>query len=117
MGTIAFSDYISSRPAAVTPLDDADRIIVVQGGTVKQVPSSDTGNTVETIQIDATITPITSLPASGEVVYRKSDDSATPADFDVSVVGQSIDVSIQPLEGQGNTIRVKLIGTTWYKIG
>jgi hypothetical protein len=117
MATIPFSDYIASRPAATTPLDAADRVLIIQGGVVKQVASSDTGNVVPSVLINATITPITPLPASGEIVYVKADDSLNVANFAVSVVGQTMCLELQGgLTVIGETIRVKLIGANWYRI-
>lgn len=118
MGTIAFSDYIASRPTATTPVSDTDRILILQGGIVKLVASADTGYPgASTVLIDATITPTTSLPESGEIVYVKSDDSADVAMFAVSVVGQTMCQELQNgLSVMGESIRVKLIGINWYKI-
>ena len=118
MGTIKFSDYIASRPAANTPVGASDRLLILQDGAVKLVASDDTGRGVETVLIDATLTPTTSLPASGEIVYKKSDDSATVCAFAVSVEGQIMcQELIDGLSVQGEVLRVKLIVDTWYKIG
>lgn len=118
MGFLAFSEYIASRPASTLPVGTADRIMILQDGVVKLVASADTGQAgVSTILIDAEITPVTSLPASGEIVYVKSDASETVANFQVSVVGQTMcQELIDGLSGQGTSIRVKLIGVNWYKI-
>lgn len=118
MGTIAFSDYIASRPTATTPVGVLDRIMILQDGVVKLVASADTGYTgPQVVLVNATTTPTTSLPASGEIVYIKSDDSANVANFAVSVVGQTMCAElINGLYVQGESIRVKLIGTNWYRI-
>lgn len=118
MGQIAFSDYIASRPTATTPVGVLDRIMILQGGVVKLVASDNTGGAiVPSVLIDATLVPITSLPAGGEIVYVKSDTSAIAANFAVSVVGQIMcQELINGIEVQGATIRVKLIGNKWYNI-
>lgn len=118
MGTIAFSAYIASRPTATTPVADEDRILILQDGVVKLVASADTGGgIVQTVLIDANTTPTTLLPASGEIIYVKSDDNADIAGFAVSVVGQTMCGELENgLSVYGESIRVKLIGTNWYKI-
>lgn len=117
MGVIPFSDYIASRPQATTPVGAADRVLLLQDGVVKLAASSDTGYAVETILIDAGLTPLTALPASGEVVYKKSDDTADVCAFEVSVEGQTMCQELQNgLSVFNESIRVKLIGTHWYKI-
>jgi len=117
MGSIAFSDYISSRPAATTPVDSADTLIVLQGGVVKLVASDDVGMVIPSTLIDASLSPVTLLPASGEIVYEKTDASDDVAGFAVSVLGQTMCQELQNgLAGQFESIRVKLIGTNWYKI-
>lgn len=118
MGTISFSAYISSRPAATTPMADADKILVIQDGVVKLIGSEDVGGgVVDTVLIDASTTPSTALPASGEIVYVKSDATADIAGFAVSVVGQTMCQELtNGLANTGESIRVKLIGTHWYKI-
>lgn len=117
MGFMAFSDYIASRSEATVPVGTSDRIMILQDGVVKLVASADTGQAgVSTVLIDATITPVTTLPASGEIVYVKSDASATVANFQVLVVGQTMCQALQNgLEGEGSHIRVKLIGSNWYE--
>lgn len=118
MGTIPFSTYIASRPSATLPVADADRLLVLQGGAIKLVASGDTGEGgIDTILINAVVTPITVLPSTGEIVYVKSDDSVTVAGFEVALGGQTMcQELINGLSTQGETIRVKLIGTQWYKI-
>jgi hypothetical protein len=116
---ITLSNYIASRPAATTPLADDDRLLVLQSGSVKLVASGDTGGgAIETALINAAATPSTILPASGEIVYKKSDDSETVANFVVYTVGQTMCQELQDgLQAVGDFIRVKLIGNHWYKIG
>lgn len=118
MGTIAISDYLSSRPAASTPLGDTDMLLVIQGGSVNQVASGDVGaGLVDLVLINPTINPTTLLPASGEIVYEKSDESATVCNFAVSVVGQTMCLELQNgLSAYGESIRVRLVGNNWYRI-
>jgi len=120
MGTIPFSAYIASRPAASTPLASTDRLLVLQDGVVKMVASSDTGgyNSTPVVLIDASITPVTLLPSDGEVVYSKTDETVNIANFDVSVVGQTMCQDlINGLDVKDIPLRVKLIGVHWYKTG
>jgi len=117
MATIAFADYIASRPTALTPVGTSDRILILQDGLVKLVASGNVGNAITTVLIDASATPTTLLPASGEIVYVKSDATASVAGFAVSVVGQILcQELINGLSNTGESIRVKLIGDQWYKI-
>ena len=118
MATITFSDYIASRPTATTPVGSSDRILILQDGVVKLVASENTGyQGAEAVLINASATPITILPASGEVIYKKIDSSVDVATFNVSVVGQTMCQELQNgLSTEGETLRVKLIGTKWYKI-
>jgi hypothetical protein len=119
MGTIPLSDYLASRPTATTPLDDADRLMVMQGGTLKQVASDNVGAALITpTLINSTITPITLLPADGEAIYIKSNEGGAVAGFDVSVAGQTMCQELQNgLAGLNESIRVKLIGVHWYRVG
>lgn len=118
MGTISFAAYIASRPTATTPVGDTDRILILQDGVVKLVASEDTGRQgIETVLIDAGITPNTVLPESGEIVYVKSDNSADVCGFTPALVGQTMCQELQNgLAVQGESLRVKLIGTNWYRI-
>ena len=118
MATITFSDYIASRPVATTPVGSSDKILMLQDGVVKLAASEDTGyQGAETVLINASATPVTILPASGEVVYKKIDTSVDVATFNVSVVGHTMCQELQNgLAIEGETLRVKLIGTKWYKI-
>jgi len=118
MAIVTFSDYISSRPTATSPLDSADQIMVLQDGAVKVISSINAGyEAIDTVLINASTTPMTTLPNSGEVVYQKSDSSSAVAYFQVGVVGQTMCQELQDgLSGEGESIRVKLIGTKWYNI-
>lgn len=118
MGTIAFSNYIASRPDAAAPVKSTDRVLILQGGAVKLIASDDIGGgLVSTVLIDSSITPTTLLPKSGEIVYAKTNDSLVPCGFDVSVAGQTMcQELINGLSIAGESIRVKLIGVHWYKI-
>ena len=117
MGQIAFSDYISTRPSALTPVGVGDRILILQGGMVKLVPSTDIGGgIVPLVLIDAIATPMTTLPIDGQIAYIKSDASAATCDFQVAVGGQTMCQELMNgLATQGEGITVKLIGTQWYK--
>lgn len=118
MGTIAFSDYIASRPAATTPTGTADRLLILQGGEVRRIAPVETGYIVPTVLINGSVTPVTNLPTSGEIVYVKSDDTASICGFAVSVLGQTMcQELINGLSVLGESIRVKLVGTKWYKTG
>lgn len=116
-GTISFSDYIALRPEA-TPITGADKLLVTQDGEVKLTGSTTVGGgIVETVLIDASTTPVTALPLSGEIVYVKSDDTADVAGFSISVLGHTMCQELQNgLANTGESIRVKLIGVHWYKI-
>lgn len=118
MATVTFSDYITSRPTATNPLTSTDQILVLQGGSIKIVSSLNAGyEAVNTVLINASTTPMTTLPNSGEIVYQKSDSSSDIAYFQVGVVGQTMCQELQNgLSGEGESIRVKLIGTKWYNI-
>jgi len=116
MATISFAAYVASRPAATTPLDATDQILILQGGTVKLVASADTVGVTTTL-INGSLNPITLLPASGEIVYVKSDATSSVCNFAVSVVGQTMCQELENgLSIEGESIRVKLIGSNWYKI-
>lgn len=118
MGTIPLSDYLASRPEATLPLASTDRLVVVQGGAVKQVAPSNVGaGLVPTTLINTTINAATVLPASGEIVYVKANAGGAVATFSVSVPGQTMCQELQNgLSGEGETIRVKLIGVHWYRL-
>jgi hypothetical protein len=119
MGTIPISDYLASRPEATTPVGATDRLLVMQGGAVKQIASGDVGaGLVEVVLINSAVTPTTTLPASGEIIYEKSDTGAGVCSFIVLIPGQTMCQELtNGLSGYGEVIRVKLIGSHWYKIG
>ncbi len=114
-GTIPFSSYLASLPTASAPMGANDTFPVLQGGAVKNLNSQ---NVAPTVLVDATSTPNIVLPVSGEITYIKTDASNTPVGFQPTVIGQTMCLELQNgLANQNESIRVKLIGENWYKVG